>query len=340
MMTPILRTALLAAALACPSLLRAQSCTLAPADRAWIQSALDGWQHASGESLRQGARPLPWIVLFDTACAWHLNPAADAGLAATSETFRFDGNDVPVRSLVHQGKVWIPNGDTVPAQGLAFAAPRGDRGETFFVMALVPVWKRDPRNASDPDPEQLFHAVFVHEMTHTLQVAAVGRVLDRLSARDTLPADMTDDLIQNRFGERDGFRAAYEAERDLLFAAATATDNATARTLARRALDAARARRARFFTGPDSVYGAVEDIFLAMEGPAQWAAYRVMQRRADLSVGDQDVLARLRRGGRWWSQDEGLALFLVIDKLLPGWQSRVLSREPASVWALLDEATR
>jgi hypothetical protein len=35
----------------------------------------------------------------------------------------------------------------------------------------------------------------------------------------------------------------------------------------------------------------------------------------------------VRRGGRQWSQDQGLALLLVVDRLLPGWQQRAF-RDP------------
>ena len=40
-----------------------------------------------------------------------------------------------------------------------------------------------------------------------------------------------------------------------------------------------------------------------------------------------DALRGVRRNGRWWSQDEGLALMLVVDRLLPGWQQRAF-RDP------------
>jgi hypothetical protein len=41
------------------------------------------------------------------------------------------------------------------------------------------------------------------------------------------------------------------------------------------------------------------------------------------------ALPGMRRGGRHWSQDEGLAIFLLIDRLVPGWQARVF--DPAGL---------
>jgi hypothetical protein len=50
-------------------------------------------------------------------------------------------------------------------------------------------------------------------------------------------------------------------------------------------------------------------------------------------------LDRIRHNRKWWSQEEGLALFLLVDRWMPGWVSRVLSPEMASPVVLQEEAT-
>jgi hypothetical protein len=50
------------------------TCTFLPEEITWIQRALDGWEQVSREFLRLDATPLPWIVLFDSGCIWHLSP--------------------------------------------------------------------------------------------------------------------------------------------------------------------------------------------------------------------------------------------------------------------------
>jgi hypothetical protein len=72
-----------------------------------------------------------------------------------------------------------------------------------------------------------------------------------------------------------------------------------------------------------------------MEGVGQWAAYRLARTRAGNN--DAEALRLVRDSRKYWSQDEGLALFLLVDALVPGWQSRVFSATPASPFALLDE---
>ena len=50
------------------------------------------------------------------------------------------------------------------------------------------------------------------------------------------------------------------------------------------------------------------------------------------------ALREVRRGGKYWTQDEGLALFLTIDRLLPGWQRQAFARRPQLAEALLAQA--
>jgi hypothetical protein len=69
-----------------------------------------------------------------------------------------------------------------------------------------------------------------------------------------------------------------------------------------------------------------------MEGVANWAGFRAAM-HAGLS---RDEAITLMQGSRkWFSQDEGLALFLAIDALTPGWQKRVFSEKPVPAFELL-----
>lgn len=74
-----------------------------------------------------------------------------------------------------------------------------------------------------------------------------------------------------------------------------------------------------------------------MEGPGNWVAYQVAL-RAGLSP--LDAQNAIRRGRNRWSQDQGLAIFLVIDALAPNWRDRVLEGRPASVLQLLSDAAK
>ena len=49
-------------------------CAMADADRQWLRRALHGWEWTSRALLKLDPKPLPWIVVFDGRCTWHVNP--------------------------------------------------------------------------------------------------------------------------------------------------------------------------------------------------------------------------------------------------------------------------
>jgi len=339
----LLLTPGLAAGLPLPAGSAPSPCTLAAEDRAWLQGALDAWEAARRDALRLPPGPLPWLVLFDARCVWHVGPDPSApapradGAPASEARLTHAGAAVPVRGLAHGGSVPLPDGGRVPPRVVSFAATYQGGEKPYLVMSLPTVWRAEPRHAADPHLDRLLRGVFVHEMTHTAQARAFGRRLDELAERHGLGDELDDDVVQRRFGTAAGFREAYEAERDLLYRAAGETDPGRRRALAADALARMSERRARYFTGADTLYAELEDLFLTLEGAANWAAYRAAVAEG---MSEADALALIRRGGRFWSQDQGLALFLAADAVVPGWQARAFGAEPVSVREMLAAAVR
>ena len=293
------------------------ACTLSETDRAWMSELRATWETASRAALLEEPRPLPWIVFFDETCAWQLKPG------------------VAPEGAEHNGKVPTPDGASVPARLMTFVATYGDRETPFLVMSMPSIWRADPRHAGNAMLPQLMRAVFTHEMTHVRQAAGLGGRIGEVERQFGLSSDFNDDIVQNRFADRRGFREAYERERDLLYRAFRATKADARRGLVSEAVEAMRARRAKYFTGGDAVFAELEDIFLGMEGFGQFAAYRAAMRDG---MSADEAITMMRGGGRFWSQDEGLAAFLVIDALVPGWQRRVLASNIPGVLPLLTEA--
>lgn len=306
-------------------------CALSPSEAQWLQAALDTWQRTTREILRVGNRPLPWMVVFNRACVWHLAPDPSVAIEAepVDTALAFDGQRVGVRAARHAGTIHLPSGRDVPAQPTAHASIYGGR-RTFFVLALPDVWRANPKAAAEADLDQFFLGVINHELVHTLHLAEVARRVEGLRRRFTLPENLDDDIVETRFRETPGFREAFEAERDLLYRAAEATDAGERQRLAREAVTRIRERRSRHFRGVDAVFTELEDVLLMMEGVAIWA-------HAQLAAADPRVTFK-RSGNTAWVQDEGYALFLLIDRLMPGWQSRVFADPPPSPIGLLEEA--
>jgi hypothetical protein len=299
----------------------AAPCAMSKDDAAWIGRALHAWDVVRAKDLRLSPVEPPTIVTLDAACAYTASPKR------------------PLRwvSAPYEKTFKLPTGEEAPAGVMSFASPYGESTRGFFVMSLPSVWRAGGVK-STLGLETMMEAVLVHEIMHTRQFYFVNDHLAQLGKRYGLPDDINDDSLQRRFEKNPEYVADYQAERDLLFAAAAAPDTASARALASQALQKMRARRARWFTGAEEKWGPLDDVFLAMEGLGQWAGYRWLIGDHGRRLDPGSTLTEFRRGGRSWTQDEGLALMLVVDRLYPGWQKAAFAAKPALAEELLARA--
>ncbi len=280
---------------------------MSASDRAFFDASLATWEAVRADSLKLGPAPHPTFIVFDEKCVW------------------VDG-----KGTAHEGTIALPGGNEVPARVMTFASSH--EGKAFLVMALPALWRAEARHRDHPRLDLLIRSVFVHEMTHTRQSGSLGPRLTELETKHEIE-NLNDDIIQERFAAHDGFTAAFAKERDSLYAIASEPDAKRRRALATDALRAIRERRERYFKGDDAFYAEIEEIFLGMEGVANWAGFR-----AAMSEGlSRDEAIVLMQGSRkWFSQDEGLALFLAIDALAEGWQKSVFGERTVPAFKLLE----
>ena len=302
-----------------------KGCVLAATERLWLERALVNWEHGSRHILGRSPTPLPWIVLFDTTCTWHLNPAHRPEFAdAVSLGLRIEGRAIPAWSVAHGGSVRLPTGIEMPVQPAAFASVADNVPVPYLVLALPSVFRRDPTIARDSLLEERLLSVVSHEILHTRQLVDLRRQLALLREQGAhLPARLDDNVVESLFGSDSAFRRAFSAEVSLLYRAAFEDNREAARTMARDALRMVEARRRLHFADSVAVYGRLEDLFLNMEGIAEWLRFMLHQRAATFA--DASEIAAFMRGrGNEWAQDEGLALFLLIERFSVGWMERML----------------
>lgn len=293
---------------------------MAASDRTWINGALGHWRTSERTLLKLDQQPLPTIYAIDARCTYRRH----AGTGAW-------------RGDPHGGSIRLPGAPPPKVGPIAFASARG--ATRYFAIGLPSVW-RAAGVTSTIGLERLMDGVMLHELVHTRQFHFANPTLKAISARYGLGDDIDDDSLQARFGKDPAYRAAYFNERDMLFAAAAASSDAEARRLAGEALKMMRARHQRWFVGGDARWAALDDIFLTMEGAGQWLAYAWLTSPAGEKLPRATALRGVRRDGKQWSQDQGLALFLTIDRLVPGWQRLAFAKQPHLATALLERAAR
>ena len=299
-----------------PTIPEHDRCAFAAEDRQWLEDALDGWRTVSRDFLRAPEQRLPQIVTYDKRCSYALESRADSA---------------PQWSISeHGGEISLPNGGKIPPAPIAVNAAT-DAGDNFVVMSLPSIW-RPVAPKSEIPLEWFLEGILFHELAHAYQSAVAPETsFPALLKRLSLPDNVSDDSVQDAFKANADYVRAYEAERDLLFRAASAPTDNEARALACEAVDKLRARRERHFSGSNAHWALVDELSLTTEGLGEWVSYKWLTSARGLP--SSLVLPKFR--GAYWSQEQGLATFLVVDRLVPEWQKRLFDRSPATAEDLL-----
>ena len=98
-------------------------------------------------------------------------------------------------------------------------------------------------------------------------------------------------------------------------------------------------RQADYFSGDKLIFQKLDDIFLSMEGLGQYMSLAWLINPKGGNIDFATAVKGVRRGKSQWSQEEGLALFLVLTKLTkPDWANDMFGKYPKNVIALLEDA--
>lgn len=283
------------------------------AAKPWISKWLAAWELASRDILHLPDAPAPQIVLFDSSCVYTTSPLTAHGASPRSDGPTLFGASLPWRALAHGDSLILPDSSVTPIQLMSFTSSSRESGP-FFVMAAPSYW-----TSKGYGQEPGLTGVFLHEFSHTRQLRGVRDTLGPIDSTWAYPEELNDDAVQTHFGADSVYVAAYIAERDLLYRAADAPTEEEARSLAAQALAMMRARHARYFTGDKAVFADVDQIFLSLEGVGQWTAYAWLAHPQGGGMPREAAIQKMLGKRRWWVQDEGLALILAVDRLMPDW---------------------
>jgi hypothetical protein len=323
-----LRSLALAAAFAlsaCASAPTPPACALPEADRAWIDRAVEAWRFASREIAGIGVVPDSQAIFFSADCVLR---SANALSSRPAERVTWTASS-------HRGEVPLPNGSQIPAGVTSFAS--SEKGVTFFVMSTPSVWQAAGVGEGS-GLETMMIAVMLHEGSHLAQIGPYGARLDALIERYRLPDSFNDDAVQDRFQANQEFAASVKEETRLFLEAASADDARKAKALARNARRLMLDRQARWFVGNDAYFAQAEDLWLTFEGAGQWVGYQWLVHPHGGAERPDELMARFTRG-RHWSQTEGFAVVMALDRLAgPRWKRHAFGDGARTVLEMLDDA--
>jgi hypothetical protein len=304
---------------AAPTRSSSGSCALSPSDQAWLDRSVAAWNFTARNITRLRLPSSFEAEIFDAHCVLKSSTALAGGANRWS-------------AAPHLARIKLPTGESVPVGVTSFAS--GNARSGFFVMSTPSVW-RGKVKGGPLGLDTLMVAVLLHEGSHVAQVPTYGKRMDALSSQYHLPDSFGDDSIQERFQHNREFAASVDRETGLLLDAARSQDRKQAVRLASEARRLMRARQARWFK--DGYLAPAEDIWLTMEGSAQWAGYQWLVRRG----GYPPAVAEAGFGtrGKKWTQKEGFALFMALDRLTGGsWKRHAFGDGVATGLDMLDKA--
>jgi hypothetical protein len=303
----------------------------------WIQVVLDSWRDACRSDLRVAQGSLPWMIFYDEAHAWHINPERRLLRAPKklSRTVRFSGREYDVFEVAHDSKLWVPGRDAIPVTPRAVTMLYADDTKPFFLMGTPRFQGRALKTTETEDFRRFLIGMALHELAHTRQLPHVVAQIKRLQGQYRYPDSVDDNMIQTAFEGNAEFKSVYNEELKQLSAAVLETDIGRARVEAAGGLRMIERRRERFFVGGYKGWSEMEDVFLALEGSAMWVQFQSALRMAPTGQPWLETLGTLGQRTDAWSQSEGLGLFLLIDRFIPGWQGKFFGEDiPSPIEAL------
>jgi hypothetical protein len=218
------------------------------------------------------------------------------------------------KKSLHNDLLTLPDKSVVPINLMSFAAEiPTDSNKSFFVMPLPSFWLNSGVTSKELGTENLITGVFIHEFSHSQQMQNFGKKITEFEKFNDFGVEFNDDIVQNIFEKDSTYLKCYKNEIDLLYR--SIKSNSINKQSVKKGLALMKQRQEKYFKGDYKNLNQIEDFFLTMEGLGQYSMYLWLINPNGGNVNKEIAIQGVRRGGKWWSQDEGFALFLILDKL-------------------------
>ncbi len=312
-----------------------EECALSASDQRFVAASLARWEWASRNLLFLSPQPLPWTVLFNQDCVWHLS-GDRLSIPETWEvglTLATGMQPVYVRAQRRSSSTPLPDGRQVPEGATAMTGTYRQDFAAYALVALPERWRADRDFGRSANFRANLRGMLAHELTHTRQIVMALQRIRELGKHYALPNEVHDDVVEQRFGNEPNYSRAYRQEVDLFYQALRQPESTRCRQIVARALAMAEARRDRYYQGRDKVYAELEGLFLNMEGVAVWTAYKIA--KATRLPSESTDPRHFGWRHKPWSQEEGLVLVLLLERLSRNWPTAMLGPDLVSPFTLL-----
>jgi hypothetical protein len=225
----------------------------------------------------------------------------------------FLGNRFVWKKALHKNSIKLPSNETVPIGLMSFAAElKGEKSNSFFIMPLSTFWQKSGVNSPELGLQNLITGVFLHEFSHSQQMQNFGRKISEYEKTTSYSVNFTDDIVQDLFGKDASYTELYKQETETFYQAANSKETVAKISLTKKGINLLKLRHSRYFNGVYESLGNIDNFFLTMEGLGQFVMYAWLTNQKGGNIPSEKAIVGVRRGGKWWSQDEGFVLFLLL----------------------------
>jgi hypothetical protein len=238
---------------------------------------------------------------------------------------------------LHNNSLTLPDKSVVPINLMSFAAEiPTDSSKSFFVMPLPSFWKKSEVSSKELGLENLITGVFIHEFSHSQQMQNFGKKMTVFEQQNNFGVQFSDDIVQNIYSKDTTYLEFYKKENELFYA--SIKNNALEKKSVNEGFAIMKQRQKEYFQGKYENLKLIDNFFLTMEGLGQYSMFLWLTHPKGGNIKREIAIKGVRRGGKWWSQDEGFALFLILDNLTPpkNWVQGMFGDKTESVINLID----
>lgn len=239
-----------------------------------------------------------------------------------------------------QDSITLPDKRRLSVNLMSFASPlEGMKKQAFFIMPLLSFWEQAGVKSEELGLDNLITAVFLHEFSHSQQMQNFGKRITELDNKHDFGMMFSDDIVQHLFDKDSVYVKAYKNELDIFYKALFQNNNKQKRTLIKAGIDKIKARHNKFLRPKNKDLPEIDEFFLTMEGIGQYSQYVWLTHKQGANLPIDKVIPGMRRGGTWWSQDEGMVLFLLLAQLSESknWAASMFGTQTVSIVSLLNK---
>lgn len=280
-----------------------------------VQDWFNAWELIAGDILKLKPHEPPLMLFFDDEYVYtNSGESFDNSIEINGPSFF--GKNYKWIKVKHNDSLTLPTNQKIPIGLMSFAGSiSSGSGKGFFVMGIPSYWKNSNITSEEIGDENLYKSVFLHEFAHSQQIKLFGVKLDQFERDYNLKFDLDDDIIQRDFEKDSIYAIKIREEIDLFYNAFYSKEISTTKQLVCEGLKMYKERQAKYFVNDRTPYKTLDDFFLTMEGIGQYIAVAWLTHPSGGNLEIEKAVNGIRRGGKWWSQDESLAMFLVYTKI-------------------------